>query len=327
MSLTPSQVEQFCRDGYVVQPGVLSHDDMVPIRTAIAAIIDREARRLHGEGRLADLRAGESFETRLARISDADEEVAREIYGAVLGKGGGGFSGPEMFAMLRHEGLLSCVASLVGDDIVGSSVYRIRPKMPGWPHGEVPWHQDSGYFLAHCDAHLIVTCWIPLVDATLENGCLHVRPSRHRDGIFRHFTGGHGGFLEIPREEFGTEAGDAGVIPLEMKAGDVLFMTNLTPHASFENRTDRIRWSVDLRYQGAEAPTNAEEDPESYVPERDEVTMACYPPEADFVVRDTANPAREVHSAEVFQALRKRYERARPHNPGRGWTPLKDRPA
>jgi ectoine hydroxylase-related dioxygenase (phytanoyl-CoA dioxygenase family) len=185
----------------------------------------------------------------------------------------------------------------------------------------VPWHQDSGYFLAHCDDQLIVTCWIPLVDATLENGCLYVLPGRHREGIIRHYTGGHGGFLEIPEDVLGAE----GAVPVEMKAGDVLFMTNLTPHASYENRTDQVRWSLDLRYQSVDVPSNVGEDPASYTPEREAVTMACYPPEADFVVRDTRHPKREVKSAAEFQALRARYEQARPYSPGRGWTPMAGR--
>ena len=48
--------------------------------------------------------------------------------------------------------------------------------------------------------------------------------------------------------------------------------------------------------------------------------MACYPPEADFVIRDSAHPEREVRTAEAFQALRERFEAGRPFFPGRGWT-------
>ena len=67
-------------------------------------------------------------------------------------------------------------------------------------------------------------------------------------------------------------------------AGDVLLLHNLTPHASFTNSSaDTVRWSLDLRYADHAAPNNVGEDPQSYTPERDPVTMACYPPEADFV--------------------------------------------
>ena len=36
-----------------------------------------------------------------------------------------------------------------------------------------------------------------------------------------------------------------------MRKGSILLLTNRTPHATFENTTDRVRWSMDLRYQSA----------------------------------------------------------------------------
>ena len=160
-----------------------------------------------------------------------------------------------------------------------------------------------------------------MVDVDEENGCLYVVPKSHQNGIIPHYTGGHGGFLEIAADDLPP----AEPIPIPMQAGGVLFMTNLTPDASFENRTDKVRWSVDLRYQGMLVPNNIDEDPASYVPEREPVTMACHPTEADFVLRDTEQPAREIRTPEQFYELRERYEKVRPYTPGRGWTSLKDR--
>jgi len=109
-----------------------------------------------------------------------------------------------------------------------------------------------------------------------------------------------------------------------MTAGSVLFMTNLTPHASFENHTDQVRWSLDLRYQSMSAPNNLDEAPTDVTPERDPVTMACYPPEADFVIRDTHHPEREIRSAETFNQLRERFNSAKVYSPGRGWKAIQE---
>ncbi len=321
MSLTAKELRLFHAQGYLLKPGLFSDEDLQPLRAAISEIIDREARALRSEGELTQLFADEPFGRRLGCINAENPAAGQRIALAVMGKGGGGFKGPAMLQTIRHAPLLSCIESLVGPDIVGSSVYRIRPKLPGWDRGEVPWHQDAGYTLAHCDRHLIVTCWLPLVDATLENGCLHVIPTVHRDGILRHYTGGRANFLEVPDDQLPAVE----PVPLPMKAGDVLLLTNLTPHASFANRSDTVRWSIDLRYQGADVPNNAGEDPAAYTPERDPVTMACYPPEADFVIRNPRDPAREVRSAEHFRQVRARYEDNRPPMPGRGWTPLHHR--
>ncbi len=322
MALTLSELDFFHDHGYLVRKGVYGSEDLAPIKAAIDALIDEEVAALAADGVRLDGCRDVGFDRRLALLrSQAPPEAFQRIVLRLTGKGGGGFSGPAMFGMLTHEPLLDCIESLVGPTIVGSSVHRIRPKLPAYDRGEVPWHQDSGYMLAHCDRYLIVTCWIPLVDATIDNGCLYVLPGAHRKGILRHHTGGHAGFLEIAPEDLPT----CNPVAMEMPAGAVLFMTNLTPHASYSNRTDRIRWSVDLRYQGADAPSNVGEDPAAYVPERDPVTMACYPPEADFVIRDPSRPEREVRTVEAFQELRQRYEEARPWSPGRGWTPMAER--
>ncbi|MBM3263060.1 MAG: phytanoyl-CoA dioxygenase family protein [candidate division Zixibacteria bacterium] len=321
MSLTPEEVHRFFDLGYLVKPGLYTTADLQPLKDAIATIVDTEATRYVAEGKLTSGHDGEGFERRLACIYAESPETGVAISAAIMGKGGGGFSGGEMLSLLRHPPLVDCICSLVGPDVIGASAYRIRIKMPGYPGGEVPWHQDSGYFLPHCDHHLMVTCWIPLVDATLENGCLYVIPCGHRSGILRHYTGGHAGFLEIPGAELPAEK----PVPIEIKAGGALFLTNLTPHASFANRSSIVRWSIDLRYQGVSAPNNIDEAPETYTPEREMGTMACHPSEADFVIRDTQHPGREISTPEAFKNLRDRYENARPYSPGRGWTPLSER--
>eukprot|EP01050_Picozoa_sp_SAG11_P031572 SAG11_NODE_9870_length_874_cov_0.996129_1_plen_99_part_10 len=94
-------------------------------------------------------------------------------------------------------------------------------------------------------------------------------------------------------------------------AGDVLLLHNLTPHASFTNSTAQtVRWSLDLRYSDHVAPNNVGEDPTSYTPERDPVTMACYPPEADFIVTDSQHPEREVTTSEELQKIRSEWRGA-----------------
>lgn len=320
MSLTAQELAQFEEDGYVVKSQVFAPAAIQPLRDAMSSIVAGEAERLYAAGELPDTFADEPFERRLACIMNASPEAGMAIYKAIMGqKGGGGYTGPEMFNMIVHPPLLSCIESIVGPDIVASSVYRIRPKMPGFAIGEVPWHQDSAYMNAHCDHHMVVTCWIPLVDATIENGCLWIQPKAHQSGVVRHYAGGNSHYLVITDDDLPAEYS----MPVEMKAGDVLFLTNTTPHCSKENNTDVVRWSIDLRYQSLDVPTNAEQAPEEYDPSRAPVEMACYPPEADFIVRCRSHPEREVKTPEAFHLLRQRYEQAGYiQYPQRGWVPL-----
>ena len=322
MGLSAAELRRFHRLGYLVKEDIYSRADLQPLKDGLTAVIDRTCAALQEEGRLGtETFAGESFETRLGCLFKADAAVGERVTQAIMGRGGGGFKEQAILDFLRHPPLVSCIESLVGPNIVGSSVYRIRPKAPGYWRGPVPWHQDSGYFMPHCDGSLIVTCWIPLVDATVENGCLYVIPRAHRSGVYRHYTGGQGGYLEIASEDLpGLEP-----VACPVRAGSVLFMTNLTPHASFENHTDMVRWSVDLRYQDAQVPNNVDEHPEDFDPERDPVTMACLPTEGDFVIKDGGNPEREITDIARFKEIRTRYERSPVHRPGRGWTPFSGR--
>ena len=87
-------------------------------------------------------------------------------------------------------------------------------------------------------------------------------------------------------------------------------MTNLMPHASFANRSDGVRWSMDLRYQSAALPTNAPITRLSGEAEADAaagVPIACYPPEADFLVRSRLRPTEVMQTGEQFVNLRRQH--------------------
>lgn len=101
---------------------------------------------------------------------------------------------------------------------------------------DVPWHQDSGYGRLEPPSDL--TVWIALTDTDEDNGCLHVLPGSHRNGLEEH--GPVGRLL-------GAEVEDQGV-PVPMKQGDALLFGGLLMHRSLPNRTARARHAMYLRY-------------------------------------------------------------------------------
>jgi phytanoyl-CoA hydroxylase len=91
--------------------------------------------------------------------------------------------------------------------------------------------------------------WLPLLEATVENGCLQVIPRSHRGGIETHCPGGS---LHIPDTLVPADR----ALPLPMPVGSVLLMTQRTMHSSLDNVTDdQVRISMDLRYQPIGQPT------------------------------------------------------------------------
>jgi ectoine hydroxylase-related dioxygenase (phytanoyl-CoA dioxygenase family) len=284
-----TEVEFFNREGYIVAENVFEPSDLEPLRAALTDAIDNKIEELRQAGRLTETYADLPFEKRLTRIYRDDADNGETVMRYLEGLRGGGFKGRSMYDLITHPKLLRAVSGLVGPEIVASSVYRIRPKVPGVGRGVIPWHQDSGYFSPHCDRHLILTCWIPLVDATVENGCMEILPKSHTSGIIKHHTGGNGGLLVITDDDLPADTPDKMVA--EAPLGGVVFMTNLTAHCSTPNLSDTIRWSVDLRFQSADVPNNTSLWPGEQPGHADEnLRIACYAPEADFLVKSESNP-------------------------------------
>lgn len=124
---------------------------------------------------------------------------------------------------------------LLGDDVRlywDQAVYK-KPETPR----EFPWHQDNGYTFIRPQDYL--TCWIPLTDATLENGCPWVVPGAHRLGTLDHWT------TELGYQCV-AEAKNPVAVPA--KAGDIVVFSSLTPHRTGPNVTDRERKAYIVQY-------------------------------------------------------------------------------
>lgn len=106
------------------------------------------------------------------------------------------------------------------------------------PKGVVPAHQDWSFVDNEQDGYCSITCWVALVDTTLDNGCMGVISGSHK-------------FMEYnrpsPSPQTPVPLSDHmfSIFPylktLEMKAGEVLMFDNRTFHASPPNTTDFVR--------------------------------------------------------------------------------------
>ena len=266
MRLTEEQVKRFRDEGVLVVENVVTEDDLAPVIAEYEGWIDRRARELQAEGKIAALHEGEPFTRRFGLLYAQCREIERglDIMQA---------RGPATFAFLGNENLLDAVECLVGPEITCSPIQHIRAKLPSALAPEiagkgdthiVPWHQDMGVTWAEADPHFILTVWVAMVDANLENGCMEVMP-----GVFRH------GYREHQAEGGTTIRADllpdVPPRPVPVRKGGAVFMHRYTPHRSTPNRTDEVRWSIDLRYQKTGTPTGRPFHP-------------------DFVVRSRAHP-------------------------------------
>lgn len=301
MKLNAKQLEHFDEEGYLVVDNLFDDADLQPVIDDVSAEIDRLANELVESGELSQSYAKKDFTSRLTAITAETDKVLKPILSGQLATRG-------IFDLLTNPKLLDAMESLLGSEIIAASAYRLRPKLPNLDDAVVPWHQDSAFFEPYCDSSLIVTVWIPLVDATPERGCMQVVPRRHKGDIVPHHLpeGLHGGLLQIKSNDFTDED----IVTTPVAKGGALLLTNRTPHRSIENVSDVIRWSMDLRYQSAALPTNFElPDGELFFhPDDTDAPVACYPPEADFLVRSAQRPDAVVTDWQRFHELRSNHE-------------------
>lgn len=248
MGLTDDQVTAFEERGVVVAEGILTDSDLAPVIDAVCEFLDHRARELQAAGKIETLYEDEPFLTRYARLYAQSPEIGHGIDIMQM-------RAKPVFDFLRNDYLLDAVESLVGSEITCSPIQHIRAKPPSrlteGPdfHHNVPWHQDSGVTWEEADQAKIITCWLPLVDATIERGCMQVMPDVFRNGHLTHYSAG----ATTIRPEFLPKVTPQ---PLEVKKGDVAFLNQFTPHHSTPNRTQwDVRWSMDLRYQPYGSPT------------------------------------------------------------------------
>jgi hypothetical protein len=289
-------VERWRQEGYLVLEGALDvEQDLTPVVREYEVLLDELCRRWHAEGRLADTGARLPFGQRLSRaLAETGERYERYVDFALPQANITAQTpihlGPAVFRMLTSPRLLDAVEWLVGPEIECNPIHHTRIKVP---QREVPeerwnshtaatdWHQDLGVALPEQDGSHVLTVWLPVTEATVQNGCLLVIPRSHTGDLAHHC-------LVSPAKK-GLHIPDSFLAPgepvaLPMRPGDVLLMHKKTMHASLANESEDIRWSMDLRYN----PTGE---------------ASGRPAFPSFVARSRAHPEQELHDPRRWAAL------------------------
>lgn len=172
--------------------------------------------------------------------------------------------GPAVFDMATHPKVLDMVECLIGSEITSNPIQHVRIKPPerAVPKEEsrahivaTDWHQDKGVTLETADNTQMITVWLAITDATVENGCLQVIGGQE-DDMLPHCS--QEGAQVAIRDKFLDKSR---AVPVPVKAGGAVVFHPLTPHASLTNKTDGYRWSFDLRYNVTGQPTGREHFP------------------------------------------------------------------
>jgi ectoine hydroxylase-related dioxygenase (phytanoyl-CoA dioxygenase family) len=240
-SLSGEQLELYETDGYIVIPDLLNQADLEPARQAMEAKVSMIADDLYAEGLITDKLTERPFEYRLA-------DLFKGLTDRDFLKYGRGWRDriPGYFTLMCNPKILDAVESLIGPELYSNPVYNVRPKVPQVAAGAVPWHQDKSYWPT-ARANPVITVWIPLVEANLENGCLYIKPKTHKQRVLKwhHETYSGTGYTALKDSQLGKRE----TVALPVKAGAAIIFNDRVLHMSTPNLSDSVRWSVDLRYQ------------------------------------------------------------------------------
>jgi len=252
--LTKEQLEQFFNEGYVIINDFFDIEkDLEPLRRNIDDLVDHVANKLYNGGKIKSLYKEFGFHERMAKLEE--EFPGANVIFFKLGELPQAARG-----LWTNPRLLNIVEQLLGtQNIVGNPVWNLRPKTPNNEITDVPWHQDSGYMDSNSYKILIPTAWIPLLDATYENGCLQMVKGGHRLGKIASHQCCYGDtwYITLEKEEIERTLGadmERDVMTCPVKYGGFVLFNNMIPHRSLCNTSSEIRWSMDLRWQRADVP-------------------------------------------------------------------------
>lgn len=281
--LNSEQIAFYKDQGYLLVENVLPVEDLQPLIAELNESVDQNARKVQAQGGLSELFEDEPFERRLARLVDSVAHPSQTSFEDTFFEGLHGKLKTEgMFAILTHPAILDIVESLIGPEILAHPQFNIRPKLPNQDTSVVPWHQDLGYLQPDAADTFMVNFWIPLVDATVENGCMEVIATSHKAPLINHVTGlGPGRNFKGIVDDALPEGEQA---PCPVPLGGVLLVQHKTIHRSTPNLSDHVRWSLDLRYSDPRMPTGRDGVP-------------------GFIARSKAQPASVAHNLEDWLRL------------------------
>ena len=135
-----------------------------------------------------------------------------------------------MMDFLAHPTIVEVLTKTIGPNVkcMQSMLFIKASGKPGQA-----WHQDEG-FIPTRDRSL-GAAWIALDDATVDNGCLWVLPGSHKRGLLWPHREHDDERFDCVVESFAFPYRDEDAVPVEVKAGSIVFFNGYLLHRSLPN--------------------------------------------------------------------------------------------
>jgi ectoine hydroxylase-related dioxygenase (phytanoyl-CoA dioxygenase family) len=207
--LTPEQIAQFERDGFVSPVRVMS------------------------EAAAAELRA---------RLEEFEAKQGGPLAGALRHKSHLLFTW--LAELVRHDRILDGIEDLYGPNLlVWTTNFFIKEKAaPAF----VSWHQDSTYW--GLDKPDVVTAWVAFTKADESNGAMKVIPGSHKKDQIPHRDTFEKHNLLTRGQEIAVEVDEKEAVTLTLQPGEMSLHHVRLVHGSPPNTSDDRRIGFAIRY-------------------------------------------------------------------------------
>lgn len=245
--LTHDQCASYETNGYLHAPAVIPPVLLGLMQTVLSRWADDTINAWLTEGLIDDPRLDLDLQHRLAHLWEAAgrPQYIRSPRRDLVSR--------QMYDILVHPALLALAQDLLGTtEISVHGIFNARPKLPDQIWTQTPWHQDAQYYRDAEQVH-VTSIWMPIQPVTEHNSCLQVAPGLHRGPLHEGWNDPETGFLGIAPEVRDALKG----VSVEMQPGDALCFTQITPHRALPNRSNQVRWSIDVRYEPTAQATAA----------------------------------------------------------------------
>ncbi len=207
--LTPEQIAQYERDGYVCPVDAFSPERAAAWHERLQAFERNEGQKMT---------RGHNFKPHLLF--------------------------PWVDEIVHSPEILDAVEDLIGPNIRLFHL-SVWPKDPG-TGTYVSWHQDATYFALDPICH--VTAWVALTDAPIESGCMEVVPGSHKLGQLRHADMQDTDNLLSRGQTLAAEVDRSRTAYMAVKAGQFSLHHTHLVHNSRPNRSTQRRVGLGISY-------------------------------------------------------------------------------
>lgn len=236
--INEEQWATYHRDGYIRLGKVLADDELTALQERINAIMLGEA----------DV----DYDSMLMQL---DSETGEYGDAGKMSKGHKGATlnyrkieqlefDPLFLETMQKPIFRELCAGVYGAHTPISSFRAMFMNKPAGKGTRLPWHQDRWNTL---DRDPLITIWMALDPATIQNGCVQVIRGSHKWGVINPEHGS--GFLTDEMAE--VHAPQDKVIYCELEPGEVMVLHNWLLHASDKNNSDVSRRAFSVCYMDA----------------------------------------------------------------------------